>query len=60
MQRNQILGSETTMFLLLLFIEMLSFYSFSAMVGNKDKEEKLKLLNLYNNMLHKSLEEEKR
>lgn len=59
MQRNQILGSETTMFLLLLLIEMLSFYSFSAMVGNKDKEEKLKLLNLYNNMLHKSLEEEK-
>lgn len=59
MQRNQILGSETTMFLLLLLIEMLSFYSFSAMLGNKDKEEKLKLLNLYNNMLHKSLEEEK-
>ena len=59
MQRNQILGSETAMFLLLLLIEMLSFYSFSAMVGNKDKEEKLKLLNLYNNMLQKSLEEEK-
>lgn len=59
MQRNQILGSETTMFLLLLLVEMLSFYSFSVMVGNKDKEEKLKLLNLYNNMLQKSLEEEK-
>lgn len=59
MQRNQILGSETTMFLLLLLIEMLSFYSFSAMVDNKEKEEKLILLNLYNNMLQKSLEEEK-
>lgn len=59
MQRNQILGSETTMFLLLLLIEMLSFYSFSAMVGNKEKEEKLNLLNLYNDMLQKSLEEEK-
>lgn len=59
MERNQILGSETTMFLLLLLIEMLSFYSFSAMVGNKEKEEKLNLLNLYNNMLQKSLEEEK-
>lgn len=59
MQRNQILGSETTMFLLLLLIEMLSFYSFSAMVGNKEKEEKLILLNLYNDMLQKSLEEEK-
>lgn len=59
MQRNQILGSETTMFLLLLLIEMLSFYSFSAMVGNKEKEEKLNSLNLYNNMLQKSLEEEK-
>jgi len=58
MQRNQILDSETTMFLLLLLIEMLSFYSFSAMVGNKDKEEELKLLNLYNDMLQKSLKEE--
>lgn len=59
MKRNQILGSETTMFLLLLLIEILSFYSLSTMVGNKDKEEKLKLLNLYNNMLQKSLEEER-
>lgn len=54
MQRNQILGSETTMFLLLL-IEMLSFYSFSAMVGNKEKEEKLILLNLYYKILEKSI-----
>lgn len=59
MQRNQILGSETTMFLLLLLIEMLSFYSFSVMVENKEKEEKLNLMSLYNNMLQKSLEEEK-
>lgn len=59
MQRNQILGSETTMFLLLLLIEMLSFYSFSAMMGNKEKEEKLNLMSLYNNMLQKTLEEEK-
>ncbi|MCI9079917.1 MAG: GHKL domain-containing protein [Lachnospiraceae bacterium] len=59
MQRNQIPGSETTMFLLLLLIEILSFYSFSAMLENKEKEKRLDLLSLYNNILQKSLEEEK-
>ena len=59
MQRNQISGSETIMFLLLLLIELLSFYSFSAMVQNKEKEEKLNLLDLYNSILQKSLQEEK-
>ncbi len=59
MQRNQILGSETSIFILLLLVEILLFYSFAEMTENNEKEEKLNLLNLYNKMLQESLEEEK-
>lgn len=59
MQRNQISGSETMMFTLLLLIEILSFYSFAAITEKNEKEGKLHLMNLHNQMLQESLEEEK-
>lgn len=59
MQRNRILASETMMFLLLLLIEILSIYSFAVMAEKRENEEKLQLIHLYNQMLQKSLDEEK-
>ena len=59
MQRNRIYVSEIAMFLLLMLIELLCFYSFSSMVEKKEKEEKIGMLDMYNQMLQKSLDKEK-
>lgn len=59
MKRNYILGSETIMFILLLVIEIMAIFSLNFIIEKKENEKKLSLLNLYNNMLELSLEEEK-
>lgn len=59
MQRNFVLGSETMLFFLLWVMEILLIYSFAAIAESSRKEEKLQLMNLYNQMLQKSLDEEK-
>lgn len=60
MERNRIFGTEVAIFILLLFIEMLIFYSFSSMAKEYEKEEMIGFLNLYNRMLKDSLENEKK
>ncbi len=59
MQRNFVLGSETMLFFLLWVMEILLIYSFAAIAESSRKEEKLQLMNFYNQMLQKSLDEEK-
>lgn len=59
MKRNYILGSETMMFILLFVIEVMAFFSLNIIMEKKENEGKISLLNLYNNMLELSLEEEK-
>lgn len=60
MKRNQIYITEVLMFVLLLMIEVLVFYLFSVMAMDYETKETVKLLNLYNDLLQKSAEDEKR
>lgn len=59
MARKYISASETSIFVLLMLIEFLLFFSFAAITESGAKEEKLALLDLHNQMLNQMLEEEK-
>lgn len=59
MARNYITASETSIFVLLMLIEFLLFFSFAAITESGSKEEKLALLDLHNQMLSQMLDEEK-
>lgn len=60
MKRDQIYITEVLMFVLLLMIEVLVFYVFSMLTRDYESEERIRLLNLYNDLLQKSAENEKK
>ncbi len=60
MDRNQIFGSEVLIFSLLLAVEVLFFLFFAVTADSQGRKEEIRMMDLHNEFLLRTLEEEKK